>query len=78
MNPFGWDLPMGCTTADIDRRSKNKEETEMCPDCAGQGFINHGRCDTCKGEGEVPVTTEDIEDRKADAADHERDVEQGN
>jgi DnaJ-class molecular chaperone len=50
----------------------------MCPDCAGQGFINHGRCDTCKGEGEVPVTTEDIEDRKAGAADHERDVEQGN
>ena len=78
MNPFGWDLPMGCTNSDIDRQTKDEEETETCPDCGGLGFINHERCDTCKGSGEILVTSEDIEDRKADAADHERDVEQGN
>jgi hypothetical protein len=61
VNPFGWDLPPGCNTAEINHHFGD-EEMQVCPDC--------------KGEGEVPVTTEDIEDRKADAADHERDVEQ--
>jgi hypothetical protein len=56
-----WNLSPGCNTAEINHHFGD-EEMQVCPDC--------------KGEGEVPVTTEDIEDRKADAADHERDVEQ--
>lgn len=78
MNSFGWDLPTGCNTAEINHHFGD-EEMQVCPDCKGEGDDGWEQiCPTCKGEGEVPVTPEDIEDRKADAADHERDVEQEN
>lgn len=71
-------LPPGCDLVDINQHFGD-EEMQTCPDCEGKGDDGWKEiCPTCKGSGEVPVTPEDIEDRKADAADHERDVEQGN
>ena len=75
-------LPCGCSNADIDRQTKDTVETQTCEVCSGKGrtYVDGWmeRCPTCKGEGEVPVTPEDVEDRKADVADHARDVDEGN
>ena len=38
---FGWDLPPGCTNADIDRAFGGDDvEREECDTCGGDGFID--------------------------------------
>lgn len=42
-NPFGWDLPPGCSHADIDRAMGGS--LDICPDCEGEGkILNESNC----------------------------------
>lgn len=86
-NPFGWDLPPGCTDKDIDDAVGGRDDMPLkeCPDCEGGGkVIDDGApgavavtCKKCKGEGEVEMTYEEAAEQRADAlaekADRQRD-----
>lgn len=41
-NPFGWDLPPGCTHKDIDDAAGGR--MDVCPDCDGEGTIPESNC----------------------------------
>ena len=41
-SPFGWDLPPGCTNADIDRAAGGHMDT--CPDCEGEPLDESNCC----------------------------------
>lgn len=41
-NPFGWDLPPGCTDKDIDDAMGGR--MDECPDCEGAGTIPESNC----------------------------------
>lgn len=69
-NPFGWDLPPGCTNADIDRAMG--AYMDECPECGGGGTVNYGEgdqpCERCNGSGEI--------DTKAEKAQHRLNAEE--
>lgn len=63
---FGWDLPPGCTHADIDR-AMGGDDVE-CPDCDGE----NKECKRCNGTGVLDVAKERAEAAE-DAADRAYD-----
>lgn len=81
-NPgFGWDLPPGCTDADIDR-AFGDVPMKPCPACGGDGavqnpevteFISLEKCGNCDGTGEVEMTEDDFLERKLEAAERAYD-----
>jgi RecJ-like exonuclease len=53
-----------------------EDDMKECPDCEGSGEDEDGEeCRSCNGDGEVPVTVEDVEDKRAERADRLRDEE---
>lgn len=81
-NPFGWDLPPGCSQRDIDKAMGEDDETFICcKQCDGTGQVFDDRvpnafliiCPHCKGEGEREMTSEEIAEAKQDAADYAAD-----
>ena len=70
-HPFGWDLPPGCTNADIDRAMGG--DCDECPRCEGDGTIlDDGapdavpiKCPRCNGEGYIDLAREKAERRLA-------------
>lgn len=43
-SPFGWDLPPGCTDADIDRAMGGDNGEEDCETCDGTGKLGSECC----------------------------------
>jgi len=39
-HPFGWDLPPGCSHADIDRAMGGDCEERECETCNGEGYVS--------------------------------------
>jgi len=74
-SPFGWDLPPGCSHADIERAMGGDEPTKRCPECKGSGGKDEP-CAMCDGDGEVPCDEDDAQaeaERAAEAAEDEAD-----
>lgn len=68
-NPFGWDLPPGCTDKDIDDHFGGPNLIE-CPDCDGDGKVMDDgapdavpvKCSRCDGTGEIEKPTRELDD----------------
>lgn len=63
---FGWDLPPGCTSRDIDRAAGalDEEEDTAVPICAaGEGYCTrtdeHGHCADCGSTEHAACPTEE-------------------
>ncbi len=68
-NPFGWDLPPGCSQRDIDRAT-GEDEVE-CPECEGEGTHDYGEgdqpCKRCEGDGFIDADEIRKERQEAEA-----------
>jgi len=51
-----------------DFNDEKEPKIKICPKCDGDRLLGDGdelrRCDNCEGEGEVPMTDEEIQDEK--------------
>jgi len=65
MSNYDPNLPAGLPS---DFNDEKEPKMKICPECNGKGQLwgemYHSDCDICKGEGEVPMTDEEIQEEK--------------